>query len=799
LNIGTNVITVNTLTPGTRFGGLEVIDSGSSPLRSGSLYFDSINDQWIFVHQNTAGGVTSSVVLMGPPTFNNVGNETLLTQNRVLKGGGLEHITDSQISDNGITVSITNGLSVGTSITASSATINGNITATGNTHLLGASSATTTINRPDNTGRLDIGGGASTSANSGARVIFQGVDAAAGSRGTLTLSAGILASPSTGEGTIYLSTSGSNRIAITPDGNVGIGTISPAQRLQVIGNAIIGANSNSSVAARLDITAGGSGFDSVIDFGFFDTFDAGIWNIGRKGSTGTFFISNFSTGTEVNVVTINSSNNNFGIGTTNPQARLDVSGSAIISGTVTASILTPNQAVFTNASDGLVSNPITGTGNVVMSASPTLTGTITAASISASANISASTGLFSGNIGIGTTSPVAKLNVHIGDIAITATPGVGTRDNRYLSIYRGSLGADSAGVIFGTGPSTNNWFIGHPYSSGGVFNAFVISERELIRDGNATLIKTPAMYFTPGTGTAAGNIGIANTNPQSILHVAGTTAYGTIRISPTSANGESAIAFFDDVAGSDTNDAWVVGHAGWGNTGDFVIGNENNGSGGNVRLLIEKAGNIGIGTASPDANLTVQGQASFNSGSLANPGIAARGDLNTGIYFPAADTIGFVEGGVEAMRLDASGRLGIGTTIPSRTLTVNGSTNITGSLDVTGAFTAQTKSFKIQHQVQTDKSLVYGVLEGPEHAVYVRGKLTNANIIQLPDEWEWLVDEDTITVQLTPIGSHQKLYVESTNSKYITIAIDGFFTKNINCYYLAHATRKDVAPLQTVQ
>jgi hypothetical protein len=45
---------------------------------------------------------------------------------------------------------------------------------------------------------------------------------------------------------------------------------------------------------------------------------------------------------------------------------------------VTASALTPNQAVFTNASDGLVSNAITGTGNVVMSASPTLTGTVTA-------------------------------------------------------------------------------------------------------------------------------------------------------------------------------------------------------------------------------------------------------------------------------------------------------------------------------------------------------------------------------------------------------------------------------------
>jgi hypothetical protein len=45
---------------------------------------------------------------------------------------------------------------------------------------------------------------------------------------------------------------------------------------------------------------------------------------------------------------------------------------------LTVSGLNPSQAVFTNGSDALVSNVITGTGNVVMSASPTLTGTITA-------------------------------------------------------------------------------------------------------------------------------------------------------------------------------------------------------------------------------------------------------------------------------------------------------------------------------------------------------------------------------------------------------------------------------------
>lgn len=62
-------------------------------------------------------------------------------------------------------------------------------------------------------------------------------------------------------------------------------------------------------------------------------------------------------------------------------------------------------------------------------------------------------------------------------------------------------------------------------------------------------------------------------------------------------------------------------------------------------------------------------------GSAATPAIRGT-DANTGIFFPAADTIAFSEGGVESMRLNSSGNVGIGTSTPGANVEVFSANNL---------------------------------------------------------------------------------------------------------------------------
>ena len=85
-----------------------------------------------------------------------------------------------------------------------------------------------------------------------------------------------------------------------------------------------------------------------------------------------------------------------------------------------------------------------------------------------------------------------------------------------------------------------------------------------------------------------------------------------------------------------------------------------------------QTGRLGLGTSSPDALLTVNGVGAFGAGTAALPSIARSSDLDTGAWFPAANTIAASTAGVERLRIDSTGNVGIGTTSPNAPLCVNG-------------------------------------------------------------------------------------------------------------------------------
>jgi hypothetical protein len=111
VSIGTNTVILNTDSPSVRFGGIQVIDSGSSSA-TGSLFWDSQNDVWVYV--NPTGSSYASARLLSGPKSATLGSELPLTNTNVPKIDDGDHLVDSQITDDGTTVKITNEISAST-------------------------------------------------------------------------------------------------------------------------------------------------------------------------------------------------------------------------------------------------------------------------------------------------------------------------------------------------------------------------------------------------------------------------------------------------------------------------------------------------------------------------------------------------------------------------------------------------------------------------------------------------------------------------------------------------------------
>ena len=99
------------------------------------------------------------------------------------------------------------------------------------------------------------------------------------------------------------------------------------------------------------------------------------------------------------------------------------------------------------------------------------------------------------------------------------------------------------------------------------------------------------------------------------------------------------------------------------------------------------------------------------------------------------------------------------------------------------------KNFDIPHPKKENWRLRHTCPEGPSNDVYHRGKINNQNHIDLPDYWETFVDIDSITVNITPIGSCQTIFVEKIENN--KVYLNSNSEEPINCYYHIFAERSD--------
>ena len=99
------------------------------------------------------------------------------------------------------------------------------------------------------------------------------------------------------------------------------------------------------------------------------------------------------------------------------------------------------------------------------------------------------------------------------------------------------------------------------------------------------------------------------------------------------------------------------------------------------------------------------------------------------------------------------------------------------------------KNFDIPHPSKEGWRLRHTCPEGPSNDVYIRGRITNKNEIDLPEYWKDFVDIRSISITLTPIGSHQDVIIKRWDEKKVYLQSRGGMP--IDCFYQIFAERKD--------
>jgi hypothetical protein len=339
---------------------------------------------------------------------------------------------------------------------------------------------------------------------------------------------------------------------------------------------------------------------------------------------------------------------------------------------------------------------LTGATTIAYASSTALTATNLFSTYSSTTNITASGSSWlataGGSVGIGTTSPLAKLHVE----------GTGQIIRGY-----GTNTAAATYALIGAGTG-NGLYWGQDSSSGGSLFTGGLANAAALGTGNATALQFATNNSVRATIDPSGNVGIGTTSPASLLTLSGSSAKLTIEHSSATIH-DSTI--YDDgnfhIEGN--GNAWInSGNTGatFINTGGGVVGINTSSVGsnlsvaGNVSIGTYNAtaapsngfivsGNVGIGLTNPSTALSVSGVSRFARGnSIQFADLPSSNVRNLASFLSSADTIQFGgsdNGGQAPVNFvftpNSGGGVGIGTTTPQAPLSVFSSGGSTLNLD----------------------------------------------------------------------------------------------------------------------
>jgi len=230
----------------------------------------------------------------------------------------------------------------------------------------------------------------------------------------------------------------------------------------------------------------------------------------------------------------------------------DSTGVVTVTAAPVMTALTASQAVFTTAGKALTSNAITGTGNVVMSASPTLTGTISAAAATLSGNLTLSGGTANGVLYLNGSKVATSGSGLVFDSS--GNLGLGVTPSAFGGIYKG-FQIGQGGLMSRTGGS-DVYLLGNNYYDGTNFryiNTAFASRYQQDAGSHA--------WFSAPSGTAGNTITFTqaltlDANRNLLLNgtTAGASSVGTFAIfngtAPTGSVTNGCILYAEDVSSS---------------------------------------------------------------------------------------------------------------------------------------------------------------------------------------------------------------------------------------------------------